>query len=113
MVIKPALPIPESEQQLPEVKVVSEVEVHARYQSASHELPPEYAGGQVARGGRLGILGNKDMMDTSFNQTSYTSKLIQDQQANFMSDALKNDPSVSSGALPSTGIDGFFIRDSA
>lgn len=101
---------PPADQELPEVKVVSEVEVQARYQSTSHELPPEYAGGQVARGGRLGILGNRDMMDTPFNQTSYTSKLIQDQQANFMSDALKNDPSVSSGALPSTGIDGFFIR---
>jgi iron complex outermembrane receptor protein len=74
------------------------------------DLPPEYAGGQVARGGKLGVLGNRDMMDTPFNQTSYTSKLIQDQQSNFIADTLKNDPSAIISSPPSTGVDGFVIR---
>lgn len=57
-------------------------------------LPPVYAGGQVARGGRLGLLGNRDIMDTPFNITSYTSKSIEDQQARTVADVLVNDPSV-------------------
>ncbi|WP_323120638.1 TonB-dependent receptor [Burkholderia alba] len=57
-------------------------------------LPDAYDGGQVARGGRLGMLGNTDFMDTPFNITSYTSKLIEDQQASTVSDVLENDPSV-------------------
>ena len=36
--------------------------------------PPPYAGGQVATGGRLGMLGNRSVMDTPFNQTSYTAQ---------------------------------------
>lgn len=77
--------------------------------SSREELPPAYAGGQVARGGRLGILGNRDMMDTPFSQTSYTSKLIKDQQVNNIVDALGNDPSVQS--LPaSAGHTQFAIR---
>lgn len=57
-------------------------------------LPPEYAGGQVARGARLGLLGNRDVMDAPFNVTSYTSKLIENQQARTLADVLDNDPSV-------------------
>jgi iron complex outermembrane receptor protein len=57
-------------------------------------LPPVYAGGQVARGANLGILGNKDFMDTPFNLTSYTARTIEDQQARTLYDVLRNDPSV-------------------
>lgn len=57
-------------------------------------LPPAYAGGQVATGGQVGMLGNLSVMDTPFNQTSYTSKTIQDQQAKTLNDILQNDPSV-------------------
>lgn len=56
-------------------------------------LPPAFAGGQVARGGQLGLLGNRDVMDTPFNLTSYTAKLLQDQQARSIADAVANDPS--------------------
>src|SRR5690606_12153853 len=55
---------------------------------------PAYAGGQVARGGQVGMLGNKDVMDTPFSQTNYTSKTIQDQQAQTIQDVLMNDPSI-------------------
>ncbi len=58
------------------------------------ELPAAYAGGQVARGGQLGLLGNRDFLETPFNQTSYTAELLQDQQARDLSDLLRNEPSV-------------------
>lgn len=63
-------------------------------QSELGNLPKEYAGGQAARGARLGMLGNRDFLDTPFNVTSYTSKLIENQQARTLSDVLENDPSV-------------------
>lgn len=73
-------------------------------------LPPEYAGGQVARGGKVGILGNKDMMDTPFNQTSYTQQIIQNQQAATLADVLENDPAVRSNFPAGSGIDQWNIR---
>lgn len=57
-------------------------------------LAPEYAGRQVARGGAIGVLGNKDMMDTPFNQTSYTAKKVEDQHARVLTDVLIDNPSV-------------------
>jgi iron complex outermembrane receptor protein len=63
-------------------------------QAMIDNLPPPYAGGQVAKGGQLGLLGNRDVMDTPFNQTSYTAKKAQDQQAKTVRDVLIDDPSV-------------------
>lgn len=57
-------------------------------------LPEAYDGGQVARGGRLGLLGNKDFMDMPFSLTAYTAQTIQDQQSTTLADVLDNDPSV-------------------
>ncbi|AYD04192.1 TonB-dependent receptor [Neorhizobium sp. NCHU2750] len=51
---------------------------------------PAYAGGQVATGGQIGLLGNRNVMDTPFNITSYTGDLIKDQQALSVSDVLAN-----------------------
>ena len=56
--------------------------------------PPAYAGGQVSRGGRLGALGNRDMMDVPFQVTGYTEELIRNQQAETIADVLANDPTV-------------------
>jgi len=61
---------------------------------APNALPPVYAGGQVARGGQLGVLGNQDIMDVPFSMSSYTEKLIRDQQAQTVGDVLLNDSSV-------------------
>ncbi|WP_296252489.1 TonB-dependent receptor [Pseudomonas sp. UBA4194] len=60
----------------------------------SNTLPDSYAGGQVARGGQMGMLGNQDFMDVPFTMTSYTAQLIEDQQAEDVGDVLLNDPSV-------------------
>lgn len=63
-------------------------------QAMIDNIPPPYAGGQVATGGQLGLLGNRSVMDTPFNQTSYTAKKAQDQQAQTIRDVLIDDPSV-------------------
>jgi iron complex outermembrane receptor protein len=63
-------------------------------QAMIDNIPPPYAGGQVATGSQLGLLGNRDVMDTPFNQLSYTAKKAQDQQAQTVRDVLIDDPSV-------------------
>ncbi|MCR6629152.1 MAG: TonB-dependent siderophore receptor [Magnetospirillum sp.] len=63
-------------------------------QAEIDNLPPAFAGGQVARGSKVGILGNRDMMDTPFSTASYTSELIKNQEARTVADVLENDPSV-------------------
>ena len=71
---------------------------------------PAFAGGQVAQGARLGMLGNTSTMTSPFNVTSYTDKFIRDQQAATGADALILDPSVRS-THPTGGIvDSFNIR---
>jgi iron complex outermembrane receptor protein len=72
--------------------------------------PAPYAGGQVATGGSLGFLGNRSVMDTPFNQTSYTAQLIANQQARTVGDVLFNDPSVRTKTPAGNGVDGLYIR---
>jgi iron complex outermembrane recepter protein len=57
----------------------------------------EYAGGQVARGGRFGVLGNQDAMNVPFALTSYTDTLIRTQQARSLGDVVQNDAAVRYG----------------
>jgi iron complex outermembrane receptor protein len=57
-------------------------------------LPGVYAGGQVARGARAGLLGNLDFLDAPFAATAYTAELVRDQQARSVGDVLQNDPTV-------------------
>ncbi|WP_137174214.1 TonB-dependent siderophore receptor [Massilia sp. HP4] len=73
---------------------IQTVVITASADASAQGLPAAYAGGQVARGGRLGLLGNVDIMDTPFNSTNYTHALIQDQQARSVADVVQNDPSV-------------------
>lgn len=78
--------------------------------ASAEGLPQVYAGGQAARGGRLGLMGNQDMMDTPFSVTQYTSKLVEDQQAQNIGDVLVNDPSVRNTYSRGSGRDEFNIR---
>ena len=57
-------------------------------------LTAPYAGGQVARGGRVGLFGALHTMDTPFATTSYTEDLARNQQARGVGDVLQNDPAV-------------------
>ncbi|WP_315766528.1 TonB-dependent receptor plug domain-containing protein, partial [Bradyrhizobium sp. SZCCHNS2005] len=77
---------------------------------------PAFAGDQVARGARLGLLGNIDAMKSPFDVASYTDKFIRDQQAATGADSLILDPSVRSshptgGVLDSFNIRGFPINE--
>lgn len=74
--------------------VLDTVTVVPSADASADGLPVPYAGGQVARGGRVGLLGNRDTMETPFNANAYTSDLIQDQQARNVSDVMQNDASV-------------------
>jgi iron complex outermembrane recepter protein len=83
--------------------------VNAVYSGAT-ALPEVLAGGQVARGARLGMLGNKDVMDTPFSVTSYTAKTLADLQTVTVADALERDPSVRSTGQAGGIVDSFFVR---
>lgn len=76
------------------VETLAPVTIQSSADASAEGLLPAYAGGQVARGGRMGLLGNLDTMDTPFNSTQYTSELIKDQQAESIADILQNDPGV-------------------
>lgn len=76
------------------VEALSTVEVTASADASAEGLAKPYAGGQVARGARVGLLGTQDVMDTPFSTSAYTSQLIQDQQAAGVADVLLNDPTV-------------------
>ncbi len=58
------------------------------------DLQPTFGGGQVARGGDFGVLGSQKNIDVPFSMATYTSKLIEQQQARTIGDVLSNDPAV-------------------
>ncbi|STV95483.1 ferrichrome-iron receptor [Klebsiella michiganensis] len=57
-------------------------------------IVPAYLDGQIANGGRLGMLGEQNAMDVPFSIIGYTSKLIEDQQAKTIADVVSNDAGV-------------------
>ncbi|MEG0113872.1 MAG: TonB-dependent siderophore receptor [Comamonas sp.] len=73
-------------------------------------LPAPYAGGQVAKGVRLGVLGNTSNMDAPFSTTSYTAQAVRDQQASTIAEAVNRDPSVRYTVLPGGNVDNLYIR---
>ncbi|WP_024929228.1 TonB-dependent receptor [Methylophilus sp. OH31] len=74
------------------------------------ESSPAYAGSQVARAGRAGILGQRNFMDIPFNATNYTAELITNQQARSIGDVLQNDPSVRQTSARTNINEDFSIR---
>ncbi|MFT3803620.1 MAG: TonB-dependent receptor [Burkholderiaceae bacterium] len=73
-------------------------------------LPRSYAGGQVAAGSSIGILGTQDVMNAPFSVTSYTSELIENQQARSVADVLANDPAIRMASPPGGQYQDFTIR---
>ena len=70
-----------------------------------------YAGGQVNSGGRVGLLGDKDFMDTPFNTISYTDKFTQDRQAQTITDVISaTDPTVFSNGVAASWSENYSIR---
>lgn len=68
--------------------------IRASADASAEGLSKPYAGGQVARGGRVGLLGTQDVMDTPFASTNFTAQLLQDQQTRSVADVLLNDAAV-------------------
>ena len=83
--------------QTPQNAATAELEtvtVTASADASKGGLIPAYAGGQVAKGSRAGILGNKPTLETPFSATAYTNRLIQDKHARSVGEVLQNDPTV-------------------
>nr|WP_145552639.1 TonB-dependent receptor [Variovorax boronicumulans] len=91
-------------------KSLSTVTVNASADASAEGLSPSYAGGQVARGGRAGILGTRDNMETPFSITSYTNELIQDRQARSVGEVLQNDPTVRTARGFGNFQEAYFVR---
>lgn len=77
-----------------QLDTLDEVKVNASADASAKGLMKPYAGGQVAKGGRVGVMGNQDAMDAPFSINAYTNELMQNQQARSVGDVLLNDPSV-------------------
>lgn len=75
------------------------------------DLPETYAGGEVARGAHLGLLGNVDYMDTPFSVVSYTAQTVRDQQATSVAEVLTtSDSSVRASIGSANRYDALTIR---
>ncbi len=66
--------------------------------------PPPFAGGEVATGQQLGLLGNRDRLETPLSTTSLTADLIQNQQATDLYQVIQNLPSLQATTTPNQGV---------
>lgn len=93
----------------PPTSSLSTIEIKA---SQYLDLAPAYEGNHIATGGNLGLLGNRDVMNTPFSTINYTSDYIEDLQGQELRILIsKNDPSVQTpGAGGTGGKDTLYIR---
>lgn len=76
--------------------IVVQESTATEFKPGGDTLVPAYLDGQIANGGRLGMLGQQKAMDVPFNVIGYTSKLVEDQQARTIADVMANDAGVQS-----------------
>ncbi|PAT33719.1 TonB-dependent receptor [Vandammella animalimorsus] len=70
-----------------------------------------YAGGQVSSGGRMGLLGERDFMETPFATIGYTEQFIAEQAlADVQGVIARNDPAVSLSGIAGEHLESYFIR---
>ncbi|OBV39676.1 TonB-dependent receptor [Janthinobacterium psychrotolerans] len=67
-------------------------------------------GGQIAKSARAGLLGEKNLLDTPFSVSSYTSERMLDQQALTLAEVLGGDASTRFTGQIGGVTDSFFIR---
>ena len=90
-----------------EMTTLPAVLVRGRATSATDAYP----GGQVAAGSRVGLLGNKDFMETPFSTISYTDKFIEDRQAQDITAVIgATDPTVFSNGVTGAWSENYSIR---
>lgn len=67
--------------------------------------------GQILETNHIGLLGDKDILDTPFNAISYTDRFIQDQQAIDISDVITaTDPSIYRSGVSGENLEYYYIR---
>lgn len=71
---------------------------------------PLFAGGQVAEGARIGLLGEANLFKTPFSVTGYAAPVIRDRQARTVAEALAVDPSVRMTSPAGGLVDSFYVR---
>lgn len=77
---------------------------------SGERLQDAYAGGQVGRAARVGLLGDLALRDVPFSVTGYTAEFLENQQARTLADAVQSDAAVRLTS-PAGGItDEFSIR---
>lgn len=70
-----------------------------------------YPGGQVAPSSRIGMLGDRDFMETPFNTISYTADFIENRQAQTVTDVISaTDPTVFSTGMTGIIRENYYIR---
>lgn len=80
-------------------------------QEKAAQVVAPYAGGQVTTGGRVGLLGDKDFMETPFSTIGYTEKYIEDRQAQNITDVIAaTDPTVFSNGVSGAWAENYSIR---
>ncbi len=77
-----------------EETIVVQAAPEGSFTPGGNDLVPAYLDGQIAHGGRMGMLGEQKAMDVPFNVIGYTAKLVQDQQAKTIADVVSNDAGV-------------------
>lgn len=83
------------------------VTVHGKAGSAIYA----YSGEQVTSGSRVGLLGDKDFMETPFSIIAYTNKYIADRQAQNIADVIAvTDPTVFSNNISGAWSENYSIR---
>ncbi len=70
------------------------IQVEPSADASAKGLSAPYQGGQVTHGGRLGILGTRDIMESPFSITSYTREFTQNHQAASIGEIVQYDSSV-------------------
>lgn len=78
--------------------------------ASASELPKAFAGGQVAKASRMGVLGNVDIFDTPFSTQSFTEEFVRDQQSRRLADIVSVDPSVRSAMAEYGDSETYIVR---
>jgi iron complex outermembrane recepter protein len=91
-------------------ETLPEVSVSASRSRTANTLPQPFAGGQVAKASRMGILGNVDIFETPFSTQSYTEEFVLDQQARRLADIIAADPSTRSAMAEYGDSETYHIR---
>ena len=97
-----------TEQATKDAATLKEVTVQASQDAQTLPAPAE--GGKLAKGSSLGLLGNRDVMDTPFHTTAYTAQAMADQQSRTVGSVLENDPSVRFSTNTGHAYENFSIR---